>query len=479
MGRASRLPILVVDDEAQTRDSLCRMLASRGWEAVDAVGDGEKALAYIDGRETGAVILDLNMPGIGGLEVLRLCVERHPEVPVIVVTGSADIDRAVECMKRGAYDFFTKPARADALDQAARRAMEKRENELEIKALGSSILSPRLETAEAFSEIVTNSPSMIRLFRYIEAIAKSPEPLLIQGESGTGQELLARALYAASGLRGDFVPVNLAGLDDAFFSDSLFGHRKGAFTGADGARAGLVEKARDGLIFLDEIGDLKPESQVKLLRLLQEGEYYKLGSDLPVKARVRVCAATHRDLHAMVEEGSFRLDLYYRLASHRLTIPSLRERPEDIPLLAVHFLAEAGTRLGQSPAVLNDEALGLLLAYDFPGNARELRSLMYDASCAQEGGAIPAAFLAQRLNEASSLGGAALGETRVAPARDDEPIVFPGKLPNLKEVTRLLVAEALRRSRGNQARAAALLGISHQALSKRLKNERDSGPEPN
>jgi DNA-binding NtrC family response regulator len=472
MASEGAAPILIVDDEEEIRRSVAALLAGFGWPGAVSFPNGADALRWLGDHEARLVILDLNMPLMGGEAVLDWILEKRPGLPVIVVSADADLGRVKACLKKGAYDYFVKPADSTALEAAVRRAAEKRDREMELRLLSEAIMEPGRGGLDAFSEIVTNSPVMISLFRYAAAVAKSPEPVLIMGESGTGKELFAKAIHGASGLKGPFVTVNLAGLDDSFFSDTLFGHRKGAYTGANEAREGLAERSRDGVLFLDEIGDLRPESQVKLLRFLQEGEYYRLGSDAPLSLRVKVAAATNRDLESLVREGRFRLDLFYRLSAHRIRLPALRERPEDIPLLASRFLEEAGTHLGKPPAVLEASALEALSSYGFPGNVRELRSLLIDAAYASESGTIGAGLLSERLPCAADP--RALHSVGRRPERT---VLFPGPLPSLTEAAELLVDEALRRSGGNQSRAAALIGISHQALSKRLKNREETDLE--
>jgi DNA-binding NtrC family response regulator len=306
---------------------------------------------------------------------------------------------------------------------------------------------------------------MRSIFQYIESIAKSSQPVLITGESGVGKELIARTLHALSGCTGGLVAVNVAGLDDTVFADTLFGHVKGAFTGAVESRKGVVEEAADGTLFLDEIGDLSLMSQVKLLRLLQEGEYYPLGSDRSKRARVRVITATNQDIESRQTSGHIRKDLYYRLCTHSVHVPPLRERKEDIPLLLDHFLETAAELLGKKKPAIPKELPVLLSTYNFPGNVRELRSMVYDAVSRHNSGilsmeAFRSAIGQRRLtaNQTTETGA------------DGSPFTLLETLPNFEEALDLLVTEALRRSKGNQTIAARMLGISQPALSKRLKH---------
>jgi DNA-binding NtrC family response regulator len=326
-----------------------------------------------------------------------------------------------------------------------------------------------LEKPHLFGEVITINKKMFSIFQYIESIAQTSQPVLITGETGTGKELIAKAIHRASGRKGDLVAVNVAGLDDNMFSDTLFGHVKGAFTGATEARRGLVEKAAGGTLMLDEIGDLSVESQVKLLRFLQEGEYFPLGKDEPMQTQVRVVAVTNKDLFALKQEGRFRKDLYFRLQTHRIHIPPLRDRMEDIPLLAEHFLQTAAKALNKKKPTVPSGLPTLLATYSFAGNIRELEAMMFDALSRHKSGVLSldvfkthlAKELGDRLTTGDSL------------PRETDGIVFPRNLPTIKQMTKLLVGEAMKRANGNQSVAGIMLGISQQALSKRLKQERE------
>jgi DNA-binding NtrC family response regulator len=285
--------------------------------------------------------------------------------------------------------------------------------------------------------------------------------VLITGESGTGKELIAQALHALSRAGQSLVAVNVAGLDDSVFADTLFGHARGAFTGADAPRRGMVEAAGAGTLFLDEIGDLSLASQVKLLRLLQEGEYFPLGADQPRQSRARIVVATHQDLAGRQAAGSFRKDLFFRLRTHHLHIPPLRARKDDIPLLLDHFLEEAAGELGKKKPTPPRELPVLLAAYSFPGNVRELRAMVYDAVSAHQGGVLSMESFRRFIGAPPSAAG--------DPAEGTSPFAAVAELPTLSGAVDLLVEEALRRAQGNQTIAARLLGISQPALSKRLK----------
>jgi DNA-binding NtrC family response regulator len=286
-------------------------------------------------------------------------------------------------MKVGAYDYLLKPVGADELMATVRRALEHRELRDENARLRSKLLEQDLEQPRAFSGLITADASMVRVFAYLEVIARGSHPALITGETGTGKELIARAFHDLSGRRGPFVAVNVAGLDDTMFSDTLFGHRPGAFTGASGTRRGMIEQAGRGTLFLDEIGDLAEASQVKLLRVLQEREYYTLGDDAPKRLEARVIAATHQD------PSRLRRDLYFRLRSYHVRIPPLRERLSDLPLLDNHIVREAALDLGKQPPVVPERLYRALGRYEFPGNIRELRAMVFDAVARHTTGPLP------------------------------------------------------------------------------------------
>jgi DNA-binding NtrC family response regulator len=414
-------------------------------------------------QEVEIMLLDLWMPHLSGEELLRRIAVDHPGLPVIVVTGADDVDTAVKCMREGAFDYIVKPVEASRLVGSVKRGIELRELHRENERLKARVLTGRLSRPEAFAGIVTVSPAMHAIFRYVEAVAASPRPLLITGETGVGKELVARAVHALSGRKGNFVPVNVAGLDDHVFADTLFGHRKGAFTNALEARAGLLEQAAGGTLFLDEIGDLSAASQVKLLRLLQDGEYLPLGADIAKRSDARAVVATNQDLESARNSGRFRKDLYYRLCGHRVHLPPLRERREDLPVLLDHFLGEAARSLEKRRPTPPDELHTLLAVYPFPGNVRELESMVFNAVSLHSAGKLSMdAFKAVIFERQPALAGEAEGQ---------EPpgsLLFPERLPTLKQAEDALVEEALRRAGGNQSIAASMLGITRQAMNKRV-----------
>jgi DNA-binding NtrC family response regulator len=372
-------PVLLVDDEEQSLTSFEMALRSANLNYFIRCRDSREVIPLLTDQEVEIILMDLRMPNISGDELLPLITSDFPDVPVIMITGANDVETAVKCMKLGAFDYMVKPVERSRLIGGVKRAIELRELQRENRLLKAHVFSDKLEHPEAFSEMVTCSAKMRAVFQYAEAIAASPRPLLITGETGVGKELVARAVHKLSRRKGAFVPVNVAGLDDNVFADTLFGHKKGAFTGAEQARGGLLEQAAGGTLFLDEIGDLSHPSQVKLLRLLQDGEYFPLGSDLGRRSDARIVVATNQDLNSLQNTSRFRKDLYYRLCDHHVHIPPLRERMEDLPPLLSHFLEKASATLGKSNPTPPEELLTLLSTYHFPGNIRELESMVFDS----------------------------------------------------------------------------------------------------
>ena len=465
--KQKRAPVYLVDDEEVALTVYQTVLEYHGVKDLLLFQDGIEVIPRISRSGCSLILLDLHMPHVSGQEILKRVKVDYPEIPVIVITGDEDVDTAVECMKLGAFDYLTKPVENNRLWASVRHALEIVDLQREVGNLSQRIKTGKLSNPEAFSEIITNSESMKAIFRYIEAVAVSPKPILVTGESGTGKELAANVIHSLSQRTGPFVPVNVSGLDDAMFSDTLFGHTRGAYTGADGERKGLVETASEGTLFLDEIGDLTPSSQVKLLRLLQEGEYYPLGSDQVRLSTARVVAATNADLRDKQEKGSFRKDLYFRLMAHQIEIPPLRERFEDLPLLVDHFLQQAAAALNKSKPTVPKELYVLLETYMFPGNIRELQSLIYDASSIQKGGAFPLAAIKDYLEKRR---GSVNADLSAAPSLRRR-ISYSGVFPTLQEAEDFLIAEALKKTDGNQSLAAHLLGINQSTLSRRQKKK--------
>lgn len=452
--------LLIDDDPSWLRGLSVALERSVGVARIHTCSDSRKAMTMLALQPTNLVLLDITMPHLTGDELLPQIVASYPELPVIVLTGINQIAMSVRCMKLGAFDYFVKSVEQDQLLAAIRRAFKMLQLQQENRQLNNSFQHQSLKNPDIFADIVSSDSRMITLCRYLEAVAPGPHPVLISGESGTGKELFARAAHRLRHPEAPWVALNVAGLDDNVFSDTLFGHLRGAFTGADRVRPGMVETARGGTLFLDEIGDLSLASQIKLLRLLQEGEYLPLGADKPRQADIRVVVATNSTLEAAVESGQFRRDLYYRLAAHRLELPPLRERKGDIALLLNHLLEREAQELGCKIPTYPPELPKLLATYAFPGNVRELAAMVADALGTHEGGTLSMrAFRAAISQDARKN----LAEN------SEQKLIFGATLPFLSEAGELLVAEAMERAAGNQTIAASLLGISRPALNKRLK----------
>lgn len=461
-------PILMVDDENAWLRSLSITLQSAGgYNNIIKCTDSREVRGILSSQDVSLILLDLVMPHCSGQELLAFIIETHPEIPVIIISGMNQLETAVSCMRLGAYDYFVKTENQQRLLSAIGRALSQQTIRNEYLRLKDHFLNNGTSFSPCFRKIVTQCRQMEHIFRYIEAISSSPEPVLVTGESGVGKELIVQAIHECSRPGKPYVALNAAGLDDTVFYDTLFGHTKGAFTSAEQHRQGMVEKARTGTLFLDEIGDLSTASQVKLLRLLNDREYFPLGSDNAKKTDVRFVFATNQNLQEAQETGNFRKDLYYRLRTHHIEIPPLRKRREDIPLLVDHFLGEASVKLGREVPETSPELLSVLCQYDFPGNIRELRSMIYDVLATDPGKRLTVDSFSHLLSFTHHQ------NAELFPPKSSESphIWFGDKLPTLDAAAELLLNEAVARSNGNMTAAAQMLGISRQAVSKRLKKK--------
>ncbi|MBK6900089.1 MAG: sigma-54-dependent Fis family transcriptional regulator [bacterium] len=440
--------VLIVDDEASQRESLGGFLLKRGYDVVLA-GDGATALRIVHESVVDVMLTDVRMPVMDGAELLAKAKAANPLLEVIVVTAYGSIADAVEAMRRGASGYITKPIDLDDIELQIQKAVERRHLVSEVRELRRQVAAPH-----TFAGIVAESPSMTAALDLASRAAATDATVLIRGESGTGKELVARALHHASSRRdGPFVAVNCAAFAATLLESELFGHEKGAFTGADRQRAGRFEAAGGGTLFLDEIGDLPPPLQVKLLRVLQEKTYERVGSNQTLSADARIVAATHRELEQMVADGDFRQDLYYRLDVVNLRLPPLRERRADIPALIEHFRRKAATAYGKSVDAISREAMDLLVKHDYPGNVRELENLVTRMIVLARG---PVATLADLP------GGTGSQEAR----RLDD---FRGDLPRfVEEVEKRLVREALDTAGGNRSQAARAVGLTERNLRYKL-----------
>jgi len=462
---SSSLPVLIVDDEISFAKSVSYILASSGIDALQECSDSRNVIDILSKQEFGVVLLDINMPFIRGDELLKEIIDKFPNLSIIMITATHDIDTAVHCIRCGAFDYLVKPVDKDRLVTVVRNALTILETNNENHRLKQSFLSDKLHNPGVFSKIITQSSQMYTMFKYIEAIAQTTFPVLITGETGTGKELIAQSVHIASCRKGNFIPVNVAGGEANMFSDMLFGHEKGSFTGADSHRSGLIEKASGGTLFLDEISELSMDLQVRLLRILQEKQYYPVGSDVAKVSDARIVVATNRNLIELVESGSFRRDLYFRLQYHQINLPPLRKRLEDLPLLIQHFASEASLSMHKKEPVVNPQLYSLLRMYNFPGNVRELQAMVFDAVSRQEGDVLSSETFKQRMTQVSN---AQNVSTKFDNAGASSDIIFSDNLPTIRQAIDMVISEALRRSKGNQTVAANLLGITRRALNNRI-----------
>ncbi|HHW20399.1 sigma-54-dependent transcriptional regulator [Thermodesulfovibrio thiophilus] len=457
--------VAIVDDEPDALYTYSVILKSNGIKDITCIQDAREVPVILKERSFSVILLDLSMPYISGFELLKYIVVEYPEIPVIVITAINEINSAVECIKAGAFDYLVKPVEKNRLITSIHKALEINRLKDEITGLKESLLLDDIEHKDAFSEIVTVNQKMKGIFKYVEVIARTDQPVLITGETGTGKELIARSVHRVSGKKGEFVAVNIAGLDDTMFSDTLFGHRKGAFTGAMSNREGLIARARGGTLFLDEIGDMSEASQIKLLRVIQENVYYPLGSDMAKNSDARIIVATNQDINEMVSSGKFRKDLFYRLKAHHVHLPPLRERKDDIPVLVDHFVKEASISLGKKLLKYPEELIVLLMNHLFPGNIRELKMMIYDAVTRCKSSILSLESFKDMIDVSNSID----KELKSEIVRFYIQMRFPDKLPTLKEMEQILIDEALRRAQGNQGLASSMLGITRQALNRRIR----------
>ena len=445
--------LLVADDDPGLRESLERTLTREGYRVVLA-SDGRAALERVQAGGVDLIVTDLKMPGLTGLELLRAAKAIMPDVDVILLTAFGTVEEAVKAMKDGAYDFLTKPFRREQLIKLIDKALERRDLIEQNRAL-----KKQLEDLRAKGQMIGASPSWRRMLTLVEQTADSSATILIQGESGTGKELVARTIHERSARRnGPFIAVNCAALPETLLESELFGYEKGAFTGAAGRKEGRFELAHGGTLFLDEVGDLSLVTQPKILRVLQEGEFERLGGTRTLQVDVRIVAATNQDVAEMVKEKRFREDLYYRLNVITIRVPPLRERPEDIRVLAQHYLRVYAAKNGRKLEGFTGEAIDRLEAYAWPGNVRELENLIERSVLLARKDRIDAEDLPEEV----------MGVKR--PPRDAilELIGTP-----LADIERRLLDETLRITGGNKTQAAKLLGIDVRTVARKLERRED------
>lgn len=444
--------LLIVDDEEIALRNLQHVMTREGY-SVTATRSGSRALALLEQQRFDVVLTDLRMEKVDGMDVLRRCRELDPLAEIILITGHASTESAVTAMKQGAFYFLAKPFRLDevrkVVAEAAEKVRLKREN---------VVLREQLNNAPVHARIITRDVAMERLLELARQVAPTDCTVLVTGESGTGKELLARYVHDHSGRRdGPFVAINCGAFAEQLLENELFGHEKGAFTGATSAKKGLIESSAGGTLFLDEITEMSSAMQVKLLRVLQEREVQRLGATRPVRCDVRVVAASNRDVAAVVRGGGFRKDLYYRLDVVRLDLPPLAQRRGDIPLLAMHFLRKYAAQMKRDVRKISPEAMVPLTSYAFPGNVRELENVIARGTAITTGDTIEAADLPEHLR--------GLGVITIQ-KRD-------GRLPTLHEQERDYIGRVLEETDGNQTAAAQILGINRASLWRKLKGRRE------
>src|ERR1700678_3073056 len=450
---ANFLNLLIIDDERSIREACREVAQSLGFNAFVA-DSAEHGYRLLEVQSVDAVLLDLRLPGAGGLEAMRRIKERRPEAIVIVVTGYGTVQTAVQAMKNGAYDYVTKPFSVDEL----KMLLERVGSHLRLKSENRILCEEVKSKQQGFGGIVGRAPEMEKLYRIIAKAANSVHPVLILGESGTGKEMVARSIHYAGPFRDKpFIPVDCGSLVPTLIESELFGYVKGAFTGANQAKDGLLAIAEGGTVFLDEVGELPVDLQAKLLRAIQEKEIRPVGSTRRIPINVRILAATNRDLEHAVTEGAFRRDLYFRLNVLSLRIPPLRERRDDISLLISHFMERASRASGQEKT-LTEQALKVMLAYDWPGNVRELENCL-ERTCA---------FTSGPLIHVVDLPAAIAGTQIAVPTSGNGNV--QNKIVSIAELEKQTILSAVAALNGDKLQAARLLGIGKTTLYRKLKD---------
>ncbi len=444
--------VLVVDDEEIVRESLSGWLREDGY-AVETASDGSVAIEHIKAEPWAVLLVDLKMPGIDGLQVLEESKKVQPDAQVVIMTAYATVDTAVQAMKKGAYDYLVKPFEPEELSLMMKKLITQQNLVRE-----NILLKKALKQQYQFQDLLSKNPKMQALFELAKVAAQSPSTILILGESGTGKELLARAVHAESPRSTNpFIALSCAAMTETLLESELFGHEKGAFTGATFRKKGKFELAHSGTLFLDEIGDISPKLQLDLLRALEMQRFYRVGGTEPIQVDARIIAATNRDLKKAVEEGSFREDLYYRLNVIAITLLPLRERKEDLPLLVEHFLSQLSIEVGKNLEKISPEATELLMAYQWPGNVRELRNVLERGAVVAKGPTIEVEDLGLILPEGEG--------------------VEEGSPASLREMERLHILTLLREHAWNITRTAHALEIDRVTLYHKIKkyNLREEG----
>lgn len=441
-----KFTLLIIDDEKNIREGLGANFELEGY-TVKLAENGEEGLKLISKGDIDLVITDLRMPGISGEEVLRRVTTETPGIPVIVLTGHGSIDAAVDAMRNGAYDFLTKPLNLDQLSMIVKRALEARELSLQHKQLKAEV-----ESAHTFDKIIGKSAEMQKVFEMIKKVASSKASVLITGESGVGKELVADAIHNLSSRKDhQCIKVHCAALSETLLESELFGHEKGAFTGAENLVKGRFELAHESTIFLDEIGEINPSVQIKILRVLQEKAFERVGGQETINVDVRIVAATNRNLEEEVKNGKFREDLYYRLNVVHIHVPPLRERKDDIPLLIAKFVEEFAEENGKVISGIDARAKSAMYNYNWPGNIRELRNCIESAVVMASGEEITLEDLPPTVSKAAA----------------EQSISIPAN-STLDEAEKIIILQTLAANKNNKSKTAELLGIGRKTLHRKL-----------
>ncbi len=447
-----KFTILVIDDEKNIRTGLQAALEMDGYEVLLAE-DGTTGLSLALNNDVDLVITDLRMPGVSGEEVLRRITTETPGIPVIVLTGHGTVENAVEAMRSGAYDFLTKPLNLDRLSLLVKRALQSRE-----LVLHNRELEQEAEKRKSFEHIIGKSPAMLKLFDVVKRVAPTKASVLITGESGVGKELIANALHNLSTRKDNpIIKVHCAALAETILESELFGHEKGAFTGAVSRKRGRFELAHGGTIFLDEIGEINQSVQIKILRVLQEKRFERVGGEETIEVDVRVITATNRDLEKEIAEGRFREDLFYRLNVVRIHVPPLRERKDDLPLMISAFVREFAEENGKVIESIDPKARQALYAYDWPGNVRQLRNCIESAVVMTTGTVITLDELPPSIRD-----------------MDDLPAITIPVGSTMADAEREIILQTLAAQNGNKSRTAEVLGIGRKTLHRKLDEYGDS-----
>lgn len=462
--------ILFADDEASIQELMRIELPRLGHEAT-VCPDGRTALSALERTSYDCVLVDLDMPGVGGMEVIARVRETSPDTEVVIITGKSSVETAIEAVRRGVCEYLTKPCRLAEIQAVLERVRQRRELTLRLRAL-----ERRVRRAEGATHLVGDSPALEGVRKLIERVAKSDAAVLVRGETGTGKELVARAIHEGSGRAdGPLVAVNCGALPEHLVESELFGHRKGAFTGADEHRAGLFEVADGGTLFLDEIGELPRSLQSRLLRVLESGEIRRVGDNHPITVDVRLVCATHRPLETMATDGEFREDLLFRINTFEITVPPLRDRKDDIPSLVDHFVRRGRPQTPPRAETIDDEALGLLLAHGWPGNIRELANVIEHALVLCDDLPVTTEHLPGRFRHL----------VPVAPVKRHKDSLHVERLPpamatvdrpkTLREMELQAILEGLERNGGNKPKTAEELGVSLKTLYNKLHQLQQEG----